>query len=248
MFQGKKGKTQVHFDDSDIKAFLATSSEEEEEDGQVEDNRTTIIDDDTASCMGENERIVKYRNLLSSLTKAEEAEKSKRGEMEMEITWGVGLKEKAEQLVKKKMAEKTMETTWEQHLAARREKRKARKMEKKKEEMEDEEQEDDDDIPSDIDMNDPYFQEEFKGKEFIKPGKKKGKDAKESKNDMDNDAELDLLLMDENVDKRHFNFKSIVKNEQKIQKKSKDKIAPSETDFKVCVYFFQMFIFSTFYG
>ena len=49
----------------------------------------------------------------------------------MEISWDVGLKDKAEQLVKKKMAEKNQETTWEQHLADRREKRKAKKQEKK---------------------------------------------------------------------------------------------------------------------
>merc|ERR1712071_653050 len=78
-----------------------------------------------------NDRIAKYRDLLSGITRTEETENKKKGAMEMEISWDVGLKDKAEQLVKKKMAEKNQETTWEQHLADRREKRKAKKQEKK---------------------------------------------------------------------------------------------------------------------
>ena len=90
----------------------------------------------------------------------------------MEITWGVGLKEKAESLVRKKQAERSAETTWEQQLAKRREKRKEakllKKQQKKQEQQNTAEQDDDDDIPSDVDMNDPYFREEFEGKDFQK--------------------------------------------------------------------------------
>ena len=86
---------------------------------------------DASSSMGESQRIAKYRNLLANLAEQEKATK-KDGEMEMEITWGVGLKEKAQKMVEKKLAEKGTETAWEQQLAKRREKRQAKKQEKKK--------------------------------------------------------------------------------------------------------------------
>lgn len=49
--------------------------------------------------------------------------------------------------------------------------------------------------------------------------------------DSDNAAELELLLMDENVKKQHFNFADIVKEEQKSKK---DKTSTDgDKDFKV---------------
>jgi len=249
LFQGKNGKKQLNMNDDTIKAFLATSSEgEDDDDDEAQDLRAKVRqvaasdseESDTNSNMAENDRIAKYRDLLSGITRTEETENKKKGAMEMEISWDVGLKDKAEQLVKKKMAEKNQETTWEQHLADRREKRKAKKQEKKlnKQQAESDEEGDDseEEIPSDIDMDDPYFQEEFQNGKFEKTEKKTAK-KKVEKESTDNAAELELLLMDENDDKQHFNFSSIVKNETKKSKKGKAKDAPpaDDKDFKIRV-------------
>lgn len=47
--------------------------------------------------------IKKYKMLLQDIEKKEEKKQNK--DMEMEITWGMGLKEKADELVKKKLNE-----------------------------------------------------------------------------------------------------------------------------------------------
>lgn len=47
--------------------------------------------------------IQKYKMLLEDIEKKEEKKHNK--DMEMEITWGLGIKDKAEELVKKKMNE-----------------------------------------------------------------------------------------------------------------------------------------------
>jgi hypothetical protein len=194
--------------------------------------------------MGENERISKYRSLLASITQSEEAAKKSKGDVEMEISWGVGLQAKAEEMVKKKMAEKALETPWEQQLAKRREKRKAQRQEKKQMEVappsDDEES---DDVPSDIDMNDPYFKEEFEKEEFRKkkPNSKvkQVEEKSHSADEADKTAELELLLMDDNDGKRHFNLKSIMKEEKQSGKKNTKKACEAvaskskDDDFKV---------------
>nr|SVE76257.1 EOG090X0289 [Daphnia longispina] len=250
LFKGKNGKAALDVDDERIKNFLATSSEEEDEEENPL-NRKNLLDqedaDETESCMGENERISKYRNLLASITQSEEEAKKSKGDVEMEISWGVGLQAKAEEMVKKKMAEKALETPWEQQLAKRREKRKAQRQEKKQIEVappsDDEES---DDVPSDIDMNDPYFKEEFEKEEFRKkkPSSKtkKMEEKSHSADEADKTAELELLLMDDNDgNKRHFNLKSIMKEEKKSgkkgTKKSRDTVPSKSTDddFKIQV-------------
>ena len=236
----------VNIDDADIKAYVAISSEEESEAEQPEKKFESSSDEEGAT---EKDRIAKYRNLLAEITKTEETEKKKKGEIELEFSWDVGLQEKAEKLVQKKVSEKNAETPWEQQLAKRREKRKSLKQQKKSEEIEigvssDEEEDDDneDDIPSDVDMNDPYFREEFETKEFRKTANKKQKNAKGTlqPEDPEKAAQLELLLMDENDDKHHFNFKKIVKEqESKGQKGKKTKNQPiddkseSKDDFQV---------------
>lgn len=225
---------------------MATSSEEEDEDEvEVEKPREAEEEaNDQESCLGESERIAKYRNLLANLTEQEEKAKRERrgnGDMEMEITWGVGLKEKAQQLVKEKLAEKSAETAWEQQLAKRREKRMAKRKEKKEQQraIAPPSDEEDDDIPSDVDMDDPYFREELEKDEF-RPKKKKPVTEEEPEEDEGKSAELELLLMDENDGKRHFSLKSIMKEEGVKSGKgaSKKKGKPTDTacskdDFKV---------------
>ena len=125
----------------------------------------------------------------------------------MEISWGVGLKEKTEKLVKDKLeAEENKKLTpWEEMIEKQKEKKKKRKYEKKvKEKREkndddsssnnesdsDEESEDsskdedqpfsDDDI--DVDMSDPFFQQEMRTNDVFKNAKgRKQKRDDESK-------------------------------------------------------------------
>lgn len=58
---------------------------------------------DTQSDQEDDDPIQKYKSLLEDIEKKEESKKNK--DMEMEITWGLGIKDKAEELVKKKLNE-----------------------------------------------------------------------------------------------------------------------------------------------
>lgn len=108
------------------------------------------------------------------------------------------------------------------------EKKKAKKLEKKKAKMEEKKNSDDeyssDDVPSDIDMNDPYFAEEFNNKDFKKKSKKKGKmaDADDADSEMvkKKQAELELLL-DDDDNKAHFSLKKIQEAENETKSKKK---------------------------
>ncbi|KAI9560938.1 hypothetical protein GHT06_011894 [Daphnia sinensis] len=249
LFKGKNGKPTLDVDDERIKNFLATSSEEEEDEDENPVKTKSLVDDEevdgTESCIGESERIAKYRNLLATIAQSEEEAKKNKGDVEMEISWGVGLQAKAEEMVKKKMAEKALETPWEQQLAKRREKLKAKRQEKKKIEVAppSDDEEESDDIPSDIDMNDPYFKEEFEKEDFRKkkPGlkSKKVEETSYSADEATKAAELELLLMDDNDGKRHFNLKSIIKDEKRSGKKGTKKTNEAEKskndDFKIQV-------------
>ncbi len=247
--KGKQKGGQI--DEAALKDFLATSSEEEDEEQEAAADETA---DGTESCMGESDRITKYRNLLASLTqKEEESRKGRRGDgdMEMEISWGVGLKEKAQKLVNQKFAEKNIETAWEQQLAKNRQKRSAKRKEKKQMEVapasSDEEE---DDVPSDVDMNDPYFKEEFDKEEFKSKTKKKEKKPTAQEEEADKAGELELLLMDENDGKRHFSLKSIMKEEglqgkKATKKKPEGATNSKEKDFKVFLCNFYCFLSCT---
>ena len=71
----------------------------------------------------------------------------------------------------------------------------------------DNDDQDEDDIPSDVDLNDPFFKEELstlKTAKADKSGKKKRK--KEEKNNV-KPNDLELLTMDSDDDKKHFDYK-----------------------------------------
>lgn len=115
----------------------------------------------------------------------------------------------------------------------RKEKKKQKKLKNKdKEQQNDEEYNAEDgnmtdDVPSDIDMNDPYFAEEFNKPEFIKA--KLGNKKKESYDgDIDPDeekkkAELELLL-DDDDGKAHFSLKKIQESESDKKSRRKKKL------------------------
>ncbi|KAL0838947.1 hypothetical protein ABMA28_016957 [Loxostege sticticalis] len=217
-----RGALDGKIDDLELKEYLASSSEDEVED--VVDTQSDQEDDDP---------IQKYKSLLEDIEKKEESKKNK--DMEMEITWGLGIKDKAEELVKKKLNEEKDLTPFEKLLQKRKEKKKQRKLKNKEkpengDELSDEGSESSDDIPSDIDMNDPYFAEEFNKPEFKNSKTKSSDKHKKKLKDDDGDseeekrkAELELLLDDEDDGKAHFSLKKIQENENNSKKSKRKK-------------------------
>ena len=123
-------------------------------------------------------------------------------------------------------------TPWEEYLKKKRDKKKAKK--NKAEEEEEEEgvvdDGDGDDVPEDVDLNDPFFADEFKDvKRERKSGKKRHKKQQDYAHDpADADPErgpsgLDLIVMDSDDEKSHFNYKDIVEKEERRQKDGKGK-------------------------
>lgn len=196
--------------DADLENYLALSSEEEKE---SEDEHDTEEDGDP---------IHKYKALLQGIE--EEEQKKRNRDVEMEVTWGIDLEKKTEGLVKKKLSEKEVKTPFQEYLEKRKQKRKERKQNKLVQ------NEEDSDVPSDIDMSDPYFAEEFQNGEFKK---KKIKQSQEDGNeDEEKQAELELLLMNEDDGKKHFSLKRIQEQESdaKSKKKRKKKQEPQNED------------------
>lgn len=215
-------------DDLDLKDYLASSSESDD-DHQIE----TV---DTVSDEVDDDPIQKYKKLLKDIEKKEEKKSEK--DMEMEISWGIGIKDKAEELVKKKMKDENKNLTpFEKLVQKRKEKKKEKKLKKKEkiEQSQESNSEDSasDDAPSDIDMNDPYFAEEFDNPEFKKSKASiKRKDNNSDTNESEEDkkkAELELLL-DDDDGKAHFSLKKIQESEsdKKSRRKKKLKIKMNE--------------------
>ncbi|GAB6020676.1 hypothetical protein CHUAL_003345 [Chamberlinius hualienensis] len=229
-------------EDMDLKIYLASSSEDEYDEPQPQ-----IAPDNK-----KGDKISKYKALLQNIEEEEKKKLDK--DVHMEISWGVGLKEKTEELVKKKLNKKEELTPWEKYLDKKKEKKRQKKQNKAPTDNEEEEKSNseneysDDEVPSDVDLNDPYFKEEFesekKGKE-IKKKKQKNKNGKPMtdnagvEDDEQKKAELSLLLMDdEDVHKKHYNLKKLVEEakDKKKKKKSKQKETSTvEDDFKMNV-------------
>lgn len=73
--------------------------------------------------------VSKYRALLQGIMEQEEKKKSR--DVEMEVSWGVGLKDKTEEVVQKKLKERKDDLTpFEQYLKRRKEKKKQKKEER----------------------------------------------------------------------------------------------------------------------
>ncbi|CAH0398418.1 unnamed protein product [Chilo suppressalis] len=216
-------------DDLDLKEYLASSSDDEDSTQEI-NNAESDQDDDP---------IKRYKSLLQDIEQKEENKRNK--DMEMEITWGLGIKDKAEELVKKKQNEDKDLTPFEKLIKKRKEKNKQKKLKNKQnlnsnsDEMKTESS--DDDIPSDIDMNDPYFAEEHNKPEFKKDKQRKTLQSTERNADESDEekrkAELELLLNDENDGKAHFSLKKIQDREssnKKSRRKKKQKMAEQNSD------------------
>ncbi|KAM6298232.1 ESF1 homolog [Aegotheles albertisi] len=220
--------------DMDFQAYLASSSEEEEEEQQGGDVAHEIEDEKPRkSQKDDEEQIAKYRELLQSIQEKEKKQEEK--DIGMEIKWVPGLKETAEERVKNRLEGKDNLTPWQKYL----EKKKEKRILKKKRKATAEREESEDELPSDVDLNDPYFAEELE-----KTGLKKKPELVESTSeDEDEDekqkAEMALLMMDDEDDTRkHFNYKKIVEQQNLSKKKKKllmKKKELLEDDFQVNV-------------
>lgn len=98
----------------------------------------------------------------------------------------------------------------------------------------------------DVDMNDKYFAEEFQNEELFRKGKKdkKANDVDSSNEQEENQrkAELELLLMDQDDGKKHFNMKQIEENatmskskRKRLSKKKNMEEEINDDDFEVDV-------------
>lgn len=240
--------------DADIKKFVAYSSEEEEEDedeNEEKDEEQNIcktnnpeevgqVKEQTIKAKKENTKkkddpISKYKALLQEITDKEE--KAKKNKFEMEYSWNVA----EEKSVETKEEKTTALTPIEKVLQKRSEKNKRRKEDRKKKKNQSSEgdidnnaiidSDDSNDYPDDIDMNDPYFAEEFANGDFevskaTKKNKNKNKSKKResTKNEEEDQKAKELaLLMDDDDDeeKQHFSLEKIIKNENDTKSKKK---------------------------
>lgn len=203
---------------------------------------TKEVNDDHES-ETDNDQIGKYKFLLKTIEEEEEAKKNK--DVELEFTWGIGAKEKAEKLVKESMKNKEELTPFEQYLEKRKAKKKAKKEERKK--LKEKDQSDSEDsLPANVDMNNKYFAEEFKNDKFCRK-EKMNKEINDVESSIEQEkerhkAELELLLMDQEDDKKHFNMKQIEENanmskskRKRLSKKKNVQEEIKEDDFEVDV-------------
>ncbi|XP_018563697.1 ESF1 homolog [Anoplophora glabripennis] len=200
--------------DADLQNYLASSSGEEE----TEDEEEEKIQEESGGSS-----IDKYKALLQDIEKKEKSKNRK--DMEMEISWGIDLKQKTEKLIKENMSKGDEKSPFEQYLKKRREKKREKREQKKHSKDSDDSESD---IPSDIDMNDKYFAEEFDNPEF----KKKKKHTKKSEDpDVDDQKQAELeLLMNEDDGKQHFSLKKIQQGEDESKNKKKNKKVMDKND------------------
>ncbi|XP_070492045.1 ESF1 homolog [Chironomus tepperi] len=214
--------------DRELRKFVAFSSESENDDDEEESN-VDSDNIDNASKSGKS-KIDLYKALLDEVNQKEEEKKKQ--QVEMEYSWGIGSLDK-----KKEQAVETQEelTPFEKILEKKKLKKKAKKEQRKKK-LKGGEDENENGYSSsdfdDIDMNDPYFAEEFANGEFKMPSKKSSKNKKNQKSDDDSEAEeklqaqkeLELLLEDNEEEKSHFSLKKIQENEEMTSSKKKRKL------------------------
>lgn len=134
-------------------------------------------------------------------------------------------------IIRKTVSDNKNLTPFEKQLKKLKEKKKQKKLKnKQKRESGDGDASDSEasseDVPSDIDMNDPYFAEELNKPEF-KKGKSKEKKRNQDNSESDEEdekkkAELELLL-DEDDGKAHFSLKKIQESENTTKKSKRKK-------------------------
>lgn len=199
--------------DHELKKFVACSSESEEEnspEGPINEASNS------------KNSIELYKSLLSEIQDKEEEKRKK--QMEMEYSWSIGGGGGGN---KAKIENEIAEITpFEKIIEKKKQKSKLKKLARTGNEKSKEKDGYSSSDFDDIDMNDPFFAEEFQNDEFEKPKKKKNKNRKklmrdESPETLNAKNDLELLLDDNNDAKSHFSLKEIQKNEEITSKKKK---------------------------
>lgn len=201
--------------ETDLQAYLATDSSdnetEEEQQQQKESQKNKIKSEEETNA----DPVEKYKALLKEIEEKEEA-KQKR-DVELEFTWGLGTKEKAEKLVQERLKKDQNLTPFEQYLEKRKAKRKAKREERKKYRTEDESDSENSEMLN-LDNHEKNNRLSHKKKKTIKSNNSFSSDDEDEEK---RKAELELLLMDENEDKQHFNMKKIEENATMTKSKQK---------------------------
>ncbi len=218
--------------------LIGSSSDEEEEQTAPSagptgsKNKKEEEDSDEESEKDDKNMILKYKSLLAELG---EREKSKKSKGDMEITW---MDNNEDNSVEDEAAKDL--TPWEKYLKKKKDKKKVKK-EKKKVEGETESGGEEEAIPDDVDLNDPFFAEElgssFKSTKDKKKKKKKGKKIESDVTEPEQQPTgLELLVMDSDDERNHFNYKTLVAEEtaepkakKKWKKKKKNQLSISES-------------------
>ncbi|KAJ3158513.1 pre-rRNA-processing protein esf1 [Geranomyces michiganensis] len=230
----KRHFTKNDLAEMDFKAYLASSSDESDD-----------PDRDSAAAIR-----AKFMGILGEVGEATDVYGNKDAEGDMEITFAPGLSEKAAKLLEKKKEDAALkdETVFDAYLRKRKEKRKAKKNARKAGDgsggdsgedgsnLDDHSESSEDDRA--IDMDDPFFAEEF-GDDFKPPknaAKAKSKPTKSGKNKKQTEeerraeqnarAELELLIAPTPGtssaaagEGRHFDAKQIIKEEKAARNK-----------------------------
>lgn len=186
--------------DMDFKAYIASSSEDDDD---------SPLDVE----LSKDELRNKYQALLT----ADDQEADDKAQ-EMEITFVPGLSEKAAALIDKKKEEEEHknESVFEAYRRKQKEKKKAKNASKSSKPQESE-----DDMTDRPDFEDDFFQQGLKPKKSNSNAPNKKSRAEKAKEDSKSKAELELLLMDDKeTHSRHFDVKSVLKDEKAKNKKS----------------------------
>jgi hypothetical protein len=212
--------------DNELRKFVNCSSEEESDGGSRKSDSEDELPENNKN------KIELYKSLLEDIKKKEDEKKQR--QIEMEFSWGIGMDKKS---VENENADQEVELTpFEKILDKKKQKKKAKKEARKKKVAGDDDQENDYSSDDDIDMNDPYFAEEFANGEFEQP--KKSKTKKNKKNLIENGdeedekrkAELELLLQDGDDEKAHFSLKKIQEQEEMTKSKKKRRFKKNKRD------------------
>jgi hypothetical protein len=222
--------------DHELRKYVAFSSEgeEESENNDSDENENEINGKHVKS------KIDLYKSLINEINEKEQEKKKQ--QVEMEYTWSIGDSSKKVKSSDSEESTKEELTPFERILEKKKLKKKAKKQARKKKiagEDGDEEGEKNGYSSSDfddIDMNDPFFAEEFQNKEFEMPKKKKKDKRKNYNNDEEDEEklqaqkELELLLDDADDEKAHFSLKKIQESEEMSSKKKKRKLKKLKKD------------------
>lgn len=206
-------------DIGDVKAFLASDSDDDDEVDKKESRIAPPSDEDSNEDESECEdkdTIEKYRALIADITENEERKSSAKGNME--VSW------EENKTVDDPEEEIKELTPWEKYLKKKKDKR-SKKMEKYSTKTEGKEDAiSDDELPEGVDIDDPFFADELKKstkKEKKVKTKKKPLDTSPTEGEAPNG--LDLIVMDSDDDRQHFDFKQIRETENVDASKSKKK-------------------------